>query len=187
MKRHELRLTGSGGQGLILAGIILAEAGLHDGKEVIQSQSYGPEARGGASRSEVIISTEKINYPKVDDCDIMLALTQDATDKYIKSLKSNGVLIIDRSVKNIPDRDDITIYNIPILETASKELNKPMVANIIALGSIIELTDIVTQESLEKAVLARVPRGTEDLNRKALKKGVELMKNYGEGSYGEIC
>ena len=187
MKRHELRLTGSGGQGLILAGIILAEAGLLDGKEVVQSQSYGPEARGGASRSEVIISTGEINYPKVDDCDIMLALTQDAVNKYVKSLKTNGILIVDSSVKNIPERDDIRIYNIPILETATKELNKPMVANIIALGSIIELTKIVTQESLEKAVLGRVPRGTEDLNRKALERGVALMKNHGEGSYGEIC
>ena len=187
MERYELRLTGSGGQGLILAGIILAEAALHDGKNVVQSQSYGPEARGGASRSEVIISTEEINYPKVDDCDIMLALTQDAADKYINSLKAKGILIIDSSVENVPDRDDITIYNIPILDTATKELNKPMVANIIALGSIIELTDIVTRESLEKAVLGRVPRGTEDLNRKALEIGIKLMKNYGEGSYGEIC
>lgn len=186
MERHELRLTGSGGQGLILAGIILAEAALHDGKNVVQSQSYGPEARGGASRSEVIISTEEINYPKVDDCDIMLALTQDAANKYIKSLKSNGILIVDKSVKNVPDRNDITIYNIPILSTAAEELNKPMVANIIALGSIMELTDIVTQESLEKAVLGRVPKGTEELNRKALQRGIELMKSYGEGSHGEI-
>lgn len=186
MKRQELRLTGAGGQGLILAGIILAEAALYDGKNVVQSQSYGPEARGGASRSEVIISQEEINYPKVDDCDIMLALTQDAADKYINSLKSNGILILDDSVNNVEDREDIKIYRVPILETASVELNKPMVANIIALGSINELTNLVTRESLEKAVLDRVPRGTEELNKKALGRGFELVKNHEEVSYGEI-
>lgn len=187
MERQELRLTGSGGQGLILAGIILAEAALYDGKNVVQSQSYGPEARGGASRAEVVISKEQINYPKVDDCDIMLALTQDASDKYIESLKPKGILILDESVKEIPERDDVTIYRIPILETAAEELNKPMVANIIALGSIYELTKVVSKESLERAVLDRVPRGTEELNKKALEKGFDLMENYREGSYGEIC
>ncbi|MCF6459730.1 2-oxoacid:acceptor oxidoreductase family protein [Clostridium sp. Cult3] len=187
MKRQELRLSGSGGQGLILAGIILAEAALLDGKNVVQSQSYGPEARGGASKAEVIISDDIINYPKVDKCDILLSLTQKACDKYIDSLKPGGTLILDDTVENRPDRDDIKIYSIPILETASKDLGKPMVANIVALGSIYELTKIVKRESLEKAVLNRVPRGTEELNKMALGEGFKLILNHKESSYGEVC
>ncbi len=187
MVRQELRLTGSGGQGLILAGIILAEAALYDGMNVVQSQSYGPEARGGASKAEVIISKETIDYPKVKDCDIMLALTQVACDKYINSLKSGGILIMDNSLKNKPDRKDITIYSVPILDTATDTLGKPMVANIVALGSVYQLTKIVSKESLEKAVLGRVPRGTEELNKKALEAGFDLIKNHKEDCYGDVC
>lgn len=187
MVHQELRLSGSGGQGLILAGIILAEAALHDGKNVVQSQSYGPEARGGASKAEVIISDNLINYPKVDKSDILLSLTQKACDKYIESLKPGGILILDDTVTERPDRDDIKIYSIPILETASNRLGKPMVANIIALGAIYESTKIINKESLQKAVLDRVPRGTEELNKKALEEGFKLMKNYKDKSYGEVC
>lgn len=174
MERIELRLSGSGGQGLITAGIILAEAALHDGLNVIQSQSYGPEARGGASKAEVIISKEDIHFPKVTDCDVLLSLTQLSCDKYLNGLKSGGILIIDDSV-NIPEREDITIYKVPILDTAINKLKKPMVANIVALGVIYKATKVVSKESLEKAVLARVPKGTEELNREALKEGFELI------------
>lgn len=177
MVHQELTLSGSGGQGLILGGIILAEAALFDDKNVVQSQSYGPEARGGASRSEVIISDNIINYPKVDECNTLLALTQQSCDKYIGSLNSGGTLILDDNIKNIPDRDDIEIFSIPIVETASNKLGKPMVANIIALGSIYGLTKIVTKDSLEKAVLNRVPKGTEELNKKALQEGINLVEN----------
>ena len=187
MIRQELRLTGSGGQGLILAGIILAEAALYDGMNVVQSQSYGPEARGGASKAEVIISKDEINYPKVNNCDIMLTLTQAACDKYIKSLKPGGTLIIDKSINNVLERNDITIYRVPILETAVNKLGKPMVANIIALGSIYELTKIVTKDSLERAVCDRVPRGTEELNKKALEEGFNLIKEHKEECYGDVC
>ncbi|MBU5437591.1 2-oxoacid:acceptor oxidoreductase family protein [Tissierella sp. MSJ-40] len=187
MERQELRLSGSGGQGLILAGIILAEAALHDGKNVVQSQSYGPEARGGASKAEVIISQKEINYPKVEDCDILLSLTQVACNKYIDSLKSGGILILDSSVTIKPEREDIVVYTVPILETASESLGKPMVANIVALGSIFELTKVVSRDSLEKAVLARVPRGTEELNKQALEEGFNLIKNHKEVCYGEVC
>lgn len=180
MTTQQLRLTGSGGQGLILAGIILAEAALFDGKNVVQSQSYGPEARGGASRAEIIISSETINYPKVDKSDIMLALTQDAYDKYISSLKAGGILVLDSSVKQTQSDSDVTVYELPILDTAVEKVGKPMVANIIALGSIYELTKIVSKDSLIKAVCGRVPRGTEELNEKALEEGINLIKGYRE-------
>lgn len=184
MVQKELRLSGSGGQGLILAGIILAEAALLDEKNVVQSQSYGPEARGGASKAEVIISEKEINYPKVRNCDVLLALTQVACDKYIDSLKEGGSLILDSSVKNKPDRKDIDIYNVPILETAEKKLHKPMVANMIALGSLNGLIRIVSDNSLEKAVLNRVPKGTETINKTALKEGLNLIRKH-KGEYYE--
>lgn len=183
----ELRLSGSGGQGLILAGIILAEAALYDGMNVVQSQSYGPEARGGASRAEVIISKDYISYPKVNNCNIMLALTQNACEKYISTLKSGGILIVDSSVEEIPDRDDIVVYSVPILETAADIVGKPMVANIVALGSIYELTKVVTKESLKRAVYDRVPRGTEEINNMALEAGFNLIKNHKEVCSENAC
>lgn len=171
----ELRLSGSGGQGLILAGIILAEAALADGKEAIQSQSYGPEARGGASKAEVIISNGPINYPKVRDCQVLLSLTQVACDKYLKNLKTGGTLIVDSQIK-IESREDITVYRLPIIETAEKVLKKPMVANIIALGALNQLIQVVSKESLKGAILNRVPKGTEELNNNAFELGMGLVK-----------
>lgn len=173
-KQFEIRLSGSGGQGLILGGIILAEAAIMDDKNAIQSQSYGPEARGGASKAEVIISDEEINYPKVGYCDLLLCLTKTSCDKYIDTLKEGGILLIDDEIP-VPDRKDIKIHSVPITKTAIEKLNKPMVANIVALGAIVELTNVVSKESLEKAVLSRVPMGTEDLNSTALKEGFSLI------------
>ncbi|SDY86073.1 2-oxoglutarate ferredoxin oxidoreductase, gamma subunit [Proteiniborus ethanoligenes] len=177
--QYEIRLSGSGGQGLILAGIILAEAAIEDGKNSVQSQSYGPEARGGASRSEVIISNNEIYYPKVNECDLMLALTQLACDKYVDTLKKGGTLVIDDTI-NPPHRNDIDIISIPIVGTANEKLNKPMVANIIALGAINCISGIVSKESLKNAVLSKVPRGTELLNEKALEEGMKLINGCKE-------
>lgn len=175
--QYEIRLSGSGGQGLILAGIILAEAAIEDGKNAVQSQSYGPEARGGASRSEVIISNNEIYYPKVKECDLLLALTQIACDKYVDTLKKGGTLVIDDSI-DYPQRDDIKVISIPILSTANEKLKKPMVANIIALGAINCISEIVSIDSLKTAVLSKVPMGTELLNEKALEEGMKLINRY---------
>lgn len=168
----EIRLSGSGGQGLILAGIILAEAAIFDGKNAVQSQSYGPEARGGASRAEVIISNASIDYPKVTKPDILLALTEEAFAKYKHDMNPEGVIIIDSTIKKteLPNR----IISLPIIETAHKKVGKIIVANIVALGAIISVTNVVSKESIDKAVIDRVPKGTEELNRKALYAGFEL-------------
>ncbi|TFZ39773.1 2-oxoacid:ferredoxin oxidoreductase subunit gamma [Soehngenia longivitae] len=174
MKQYEIRLTGSGGQGLITGGIILAEAAILDGKNALQSQSYGPEARGGASKAEVIISDKEIVFPKITECDLLLALTNVACKKYLKSLKKGGILVIDSSVDK-PDRDDITVYQIPIIETANEKLKKSMVANIVALGALNKILNLVSEKSLENAVLDRVPKGTEELNRNALIEGRNLI------------
>ena len=175
MERYEIRLSGSGGQGLILGGIILAEGAIKDGRNSVQTQSYGPEARGGASKSEVIISSEEIDFPKVRNCDILLSLTQKAYDEYNEGLKEDGILIVDSSV-NAVKSGNIKIYSIPIIDSAVKDLGKPMVTNIVALGALVEITKVISKESLEKAVLDRVPKGTEELNRKALAKGYEIAK-----------
>src|SRR5690606_174096 len=115
------------------------------------------------------------------------ALTQAACDKYVESIKPNGILIMDKSISNIPDRDDITIYIVPILETAMNSLGKPMVSNIVALGTIYEITKIVSKDSLEKAVCNRIPRGTEELNLRALEEGYNLIRNHKEECLGDGC
>ena len=173
MERIEIRLSGSGGQGLLLGGIILAEGAIYDGKNAVQTQSYGPEARGGASKSEVIISSDDIDFPKAINCDILLSMTQKSYDQYNTDLKDNGILIIDDSI-NVGNTANKKVYSIPILDTSINVLKKPMVANIVALGELVEITKAISKESLEKAVLAKVPKGTEELNREALSKGYEM-------------
>ncbi len=187
MAYKELRLTGAGGQGLVLAGIILAEAAVLDGLNSLQSQSYGPEARGGSSKSEVIISRDEIFFPKVNECDLMLALTEASLNKYIDTIKPNGILIMDKSIEKMPERDDLTIYVVPILQTALEDLKKPIVSNIVALGTIFELTKLISRESLEKAVCNNIPRGTEELNRKALTAGYNLITNHKDECIGHGC
>ncbi len=159
---------------MILAGIIMAEAAaIYGGKIAVQSQSYGPESRGGASKSEVIISDEEIDYPKATSIDAMLALTQEACTKYFKDIKREGILLVDSNeVKDIPSKG-CKVYSFPIIETASSVIGKIIVANIISLGMITELTKIVSHEAIEKAVLARVPAAFLELNKKALHIGFE--------------
>lgn len=173
--KYELRLSGAGGQGLILAGLILAKAAVYDQKNVVQTQSYGPEARGGTSRSEVIISEKEIEYPKVTHPDLLLTLTQEAFDRYFPDLKKEGILITDSSrVKGIKGKPGIKVISLPLTRLAKKILGKEMVTNILALGVITEVTGIVSREAMKRAVLSCVPRGTEELNKKALEIGFKV-------------
>lgn len=176
-KKLEIRLSGTGGQGIILAGIILAEAAIHDGKNAIQSQSYGPEARGGASKAEVIISDGEILYPKVKQPDIFLALSQEACDKYIGGVKDDCIVIIDSTITlDEKKHKNMKIIRVPVISTAEDKLKKSMVANIVALGAIVASTGVVSRDALEKAVLSRVPKGTEELNKTALSEGYALVR-----------
>lgn len=177
--RYEIRLSGEGGQGLVLAGKILTEAAaIYDNKNATQSQSYGPEARGGASRSEVIISDEEIDYPKAIHIDLLLALTQESANRYSKDVKDTGILLVDSdAVKELP-QGKFKIYSVPILTIAREKVGRVMVANIVALGIIIELTKIVSIEAIESAILARVPKGTEKLNLQAFKTGIETAAGF---------
>ena len=172
----ELRLSGSGGQGLLLAGIILSEAAILENKNAVQTQSYGPEARGGASKAEVIISHDDIDFPKVTIPNIVLALTQVASDKYIETVAEDGIVIVDDKITLPENLKAKQIIQVPILDTASDKVGKAIVANIVAIGLIVEATKIVSRESIEKAVLNRVPKGTEALNKAALEAGYALAK-----------
>ena len=171
----EIRLSGSGGQGLILAGIILAEAAIGDGKEAIQSQSYGPEARGGSSKSEVIISEKRIHYPKVTNPNLLLAMTQEALNKYGSDLKDDGLLLVDTTlVREVPARFT-NVHEVPITQLAREKCGRELFANIVALGAITKLSNAVSHDAIEKAVLARVPKGTEDMNKLALQTGYQAV------------
>lgn len=168
--RFELRLSGSGGQGMILAAVILGEAiGTHDNRNVTQSQSYGPEARGGASKSDVVISANEIYYPKAMGLDLLLAMTQEALDKYYPDLKPGGTLVVDTTlVTEFPTEN---YYGLPFTRLAREEVGHIMVANVIALAAIAGLTGIVSREALTDSVLQRAPRGTEEKNKAAIEIG----------------
>jgi len=175
--RYEIRFSGSGGQGLILAGVIFAEAAtIYDKINAVQSQSYGPEARGGASKAEVIISEKVIDFPKATAIDLQLSLTQESCDKYYKDIKPDGILLVDEDfVRDIP-QGNFKVIKLPIIRTASEEIGKAFVANIVATGAITAITGKVRIESVEKAVLSRVPKGTEEMNKKALMAGYNMAK-----------
>ncbi len=170
--RYEIRLAGEGGQGLILAGLILAEAAaVYDGKNAVQTQSYGPEARGGASKAEVVISNGVIDYPKVIAADLLLCMSQEACNKYVYGMKRNGILIVDSvHVDRVPTS---RAYMIPITKIAEETTGRRITANIVALGIIVGLTGVVSRKAIEAAVRARAPKGTEAINLKALQAGLD--------------
>ena len=168
--RKQLRLSGSGGQGVITAAIILAEAAVAEGKEAVQSQSYGPEARGGASKSEVIIDDAPIFHPHVLVPDLVLAMTQKAADKYYHDLNPDGLLVLDDNlVPNTPDFPHVV--RIPITKLAVEKVGKPLFANIVALGALVKLTGLVEFEKIKQSVAHRVPPHTVEQNMKALQIG----------------
>lgn len=172
MERTEIRIAGTGGQGIILAGILLADAAVRDGKKVVQSQSYGPEARGGASQAEVIISSEEVDYPKVLEADILLCMSQEACDRYASKIKKEGILILDST--HVTRAPVIRAVRVPISERARQATGKEITANIVALGVLVGLTGVVSRESLEAAIRDRSPRGTAEMNLKALAIGLEM-------------
>jgi 2-oxoglutarate ferredoxin oxidoreductase subunit gamma len=176
--RYEMRLSGAGGQGLVLAGRILAEAAaLYDDLNATQSQSYGPEARGGASRSDVIISDEDIEFPKTRKVDLLLALTEDAANRFIEDLSDDGTLVVDEDVVRTPPNGPWRLVRVPFQRMAREKFDRPVVANIIACGVIAVLCGQVSAEGVRAATLSRVPRGTEEINLSALELGLTLGRS----------
>jgi 2-oxoglutarate ferredoxin oxidoreductase subunit gamma len=178
--RYEIRFSGAGGQGIILISKIVAEAAaVYANLNATQTQSYGPEARGGSSRADVIISDEEIDYPRAEHLDILLALTQEACDGYSKNVKAGGLILADsRLVSEVPT-GDYKSFRLPIMDTAENQLKKSIVANIVALGAVIGLSPFIKPEDVEAAIASRVPRGTEELNVSAFRAGMELAKESG--------
>ena len=181
--RTEIRIGGFGGQGVILAGIILGKAAsLFDEKEAVQTQSYGPEARGGASKCEVVISDSKVDYPKVQSPDILVAMSNEALIKYIVDLKDNGTLIVDpgttdvEDVREFIDEHNIKVHEAPATKTATDEIGLKIVANIVMVGAITKITNVISKDAAIKAIEDSVPKGTEEKNIKAFEAGFNLVE-----------
>ena len=172
--RYDIRLSGSGGQGIIVMGIVLAEAiGVYDGKHVAQTQSYGPQSRGGSSKAEIVVSDEEIDYP--------LAMNQISCDEYYTDLKPEGLLIADSTfVTQLPVS---RAFVIPFTRIAREKLNQEATANMIAIGTLPILTGIVSPRALERAIRERLP-GAEDLNLKAMRAGMAAARKAARKAAG---
>jgi 2-oxoglutarate ferredoxin oxidoreductase subunit gamma len=179
--RCEIRLSGSGGQGLLLAGKIIAEAAaIYDGKLATQAQSYGPEARGGTSKSDVVISDEDIDYPVATNLDLLLALTQESVDAYVGDVKKGAIVLVDSGlVESVPE-GDYRVVSLPIAEQARDVVGKGVTANLVAVGIIAGLISVISPSALESAIRARVPRGTEESNLKAFRVGLDMARELNE-------
>jgi 2-oxoglutarate ferredoxin oxidoreductase subunit gamma len=175
--RYEVRLAGSGGQGLVLAGIILAEAALMEGHLVIHSQNYGPEARGGNSISEVIIADEEIDYPRALGLDLLVALNQRACSENILDMKADGLVIVDSTpVKKVLWGK---VLRVPLQKEADHTFQDPRVINTLALGVLTPFCTMITEAAMVKAISGHLPAGVLEHNltayRAGVARGVELQ------------
>ncbi len=173
-KRIEMVIGGHGGQGVILAGQILGKAAALEGKNVVQTQSYGAEARGSLAKSEVIISDSRIGFPAVRKCDVLVAMNRESLDRYLPLLRDNGILIVDSSIGKIPKVEAKT-YNVPAVETAKKAFGESLFANMIILGTLIKITRIVSVESMERSIKESFSEKTLETNLNAFRKGSQLI------------
>lgn len=185
-RRWEIELAGRGGQGLAVAGLILADAaGVYEGKEVAVTEVHGIASRGGPSRSEVIISDEEIDFPAVTRPDVLLAMTQKDCDIYAPALQEGGVLVVDDAVSQIPASSSCKTYRLPLLRTAREQLRSPVSVNVVALAALVALVPVVSREALTKAIAARMPRAIE-INRRALEAGTQLAIQAMEAQGGKL-
>jgi len=172
--KQEIRLAGFGGQGIILSGHILGKAAaLFEKKNAVFTQSYGPEARGGACSADVVISGESIHYPKVTRPDVLVIMSQAALTTYGETIQPGGTLILDEDLVSMPEAPEgITMYRVPATRIA-EDLGRRIVANIAMLGAVAALGGVVTYESMKASVKASIPPGTEELNITAFDRGYE--------------
>ena len=183
--RVEMRFAGSGGQGVILASVILAEAAVISGLYTVQSQAYGPEARGGVSKAETILSRERIWYSKVTQPDFLLALTQASLDAYTKTLAEGAVVMMDDSLTLPKGVDGSRVISIPILRAAKEEVGKAFTANIVAVGAINAALRLFDDDTLLEAVKRHIPPGTEEINKTALKVGTALISGQQAAAFAQ--
>jgi len=172
--KTEIRFGGSGGQGVVLAAQILGKAAVLDGRNALQTQAYGAEARGSMAKSEIIISDSKIGFPAVRKCDILVAMNQESLNTLIKDMKDDGMLIVDSTnVTDFPETK-ARLFKIPITETARKTFGEAFYANMIMLGAFTKLSNLVSIEAMEKTIRENVSKETIENNIKAFQKGLEL-------------
>jgi 2-oxoglutarate ferredoxin oxidoreductase subunit gamma len=179
MTRHEIRLCGFGGQGIALAGKILGSAvSFYEKKNSVTTQSYGPESRGGASASNVVISDDIVDFPYVTEPEIFICMSKEAYAKYIDSLKEGGLFLYEENLVPVDDRMNKAgkIYKIPATEIAEKQLGRRIVANIVMLGFFAELNNLIDKKAILKATLQMVPERFRALNERAFKVGIEYAK-----------
>jgi 2-oxoglutarate ferredoxin oxidoreductase subunit gamma len=176
MVRTEITIAGVGGQGSILAGMMLGKAAVaHDGKHATHTQAYSSELRGGFAAAWVVISDEPVEYPRVIHPDIIVAQAQDSIDRFSATLKADGILIIDSDmVTKIPDNIS-TIYRVPATSIARNTVSEPVTANIVMLGALCKCTEIVSRKAMEAAIAEMVPKGKEEKNKKAFQLGYEKV------------
>lgn len=176
MARQEVRFAGFGGQGLLLAGIILGKtACLHAGKQAAQTQSYGTEARGGASQCNVVIDEKEITYVGVVNPDVFVVMSQEAYDKLIGEVNEGGVVFYDSDLVRIKENLGVRQVSVPST-SAAKDLGRQMVANVVMLGAMVEGTKILDADQVKACLQESVPPGTEGLNLKAFDAGRSLFK-----------
>ncbi len=179
MQRVRMVFSGSGGQGVITAAIIFAEAAvIHEGLNATQSQAYGAAARGGATRTDIIISQEEINYPKVIQPNVLVCLTQEAYGNYATIIRPGGLLLTDERFVKTARKVDARQVELPMYSQVMDKIGKPIVFNICMLGAVLALTDLVKPESIMKVLEQRIPSGFVDMNRKALDLGMELGQPF---------
>ncbi len=160
---------------MVLAGQILGRAAVYDGKNAVQTQSYGAEARGTVAKSEVIISEGKIGFPAVRKCDILITMSQEALDKNLQDLRESGLLLIDNSlIKNVP-QVKAKVCGVPATELSEKTFGQKTYANMIMLGALTKITNLASQDAVEKAIKDTVAEKTAAANLQAYKKGIELI------------
>jgi 2-oxoglutarate ferredoxin oxidoreductase subunit gamma len=179
--RFEIRVAGSGGQGVILAAVIIGQAAAlkEEGLNAVQTQAYGPEARGGASKSEVVIARGEIDYPKAANPNLQVILTQKACDEYAHDTVKGGIVILDDFFVREEPKIDAEIYRLPIVKTARDVIGREIVTNMVALGAasrVLELQNLIKPTSIRDTIIDSVPRGTEELNGNAFDEGYKLMK-----------
>ena len=179
MERCRIIFSGSGGQGVITAAIILAEAAvLHEDLIAVQSQSYGPEARGGASRSDVIIADTDIRFPKVIQPNVLVCLTQEAYNKFSVLIRPGGLLLTDSHYVKEERKTDARQVELAMYRTVMDKIGRPIVFNICMLGALLGLTQLVKIDSIMKVLESRIPAGFLDLNNQALELGLKLARGF---------
>jgi 2-oxoglutarate ferredoxin oxidoreductase subunit gamma len=175
-KRTEIRIAGLGGQGVVLAGHILGKAAVNDGLQVVQTQSYGAEARGSAAKSEIILSDERIGFPMVRKSDVLVAMSQTALDKHLKDLKETGTLIVDTdTIKEVPSTS-AKVFRVDAAKKAETELKSRMYANMVMLGAIVKITRLVTNSAVEKAIQETFSGEAAEKNITAFEAGLDLIE-----------